>query len=111
MKTFYLIAAILGTIVPWIFFAGFVSANGTDFSQFIQLLFANGPSSGLTADLLIATGIFWVWSWRDAKENRVAGWWLTIPAIWLVGLSLGLPLYLWLRERVREAGPAAPPAE
>lgn len=102
MKTLYLAAAVLGTVLPWAFFAGFLSTNGADIPLFASLLFASGPSAGFTVDLLISCAVFWIWSWRDARETGVSGWWLTIPAIWTVGLSLGLPLYLWLREDARQ---------
>ncbi|WP_422375506.1 DUF2834 domain-containing protein [Roseibium sp.] len=105
MKTIYLAAAIIGTLLPWSFFAGFLAQNGIDLPVFLAQIFANGPATGFTVDLLISCAVFWIWSFRDARENNVAGWWLTIPAIWLVGLSLGLPLYLWLRERALEKQP------
>lgn len=104
MKTIYLTAAVLGTLVPWAFFAGFLGVHGADIPLFVSQLFASKPSAGFTTDLLISCAVFWTWSWRDAREHGVAGWWLTIPSIWFVGLSLGLPLYLWLREKAREGG-------
>lgn len=72
MKTFYLAAAVFGTILPWLFFAGFTSEHGPNLLLFVQLLFANGPSSGFTTDLLIACTVFWVWSWQDARQNSVS---------------------------------------
>ncbi|WP_353954275.1 DUF2834 domain-containing protein [Brevundimonas diminuta] len=56
-------------------------------------------SSGFSADVLISIAVFLVWSWRDASRNHVSRWWLVLPASCLVGLSLSLPLYLYLRER------------
>lgn len=42
--------------------------------------------------------VFWVWSFVDARTHHVKQWWLVIPAGFNVGLSLALPLYLFLRE-------------
>ncbi|WP_305986359.1 DUF2834 domain-containing protein [Roseibium sp. MMSF_3544] len=103
MKTLYLAAAIFGTLVPWLFFAGFIAENGVSLPLFVAEVFATRPATGFAADLLICCAVFWIWSWRDARENAVPGWWLTLPAVWLVGLSLALPLYLWMRERARES--------
>ncbi|MEO1111650.1 MAG: DUF2834 domain-containing protein [Pseudomonadota bacterium] len=103
MKTLYLFAAVAGTVVPWIFFGGFISEHGIDLSLFVAMIFATKPAGGFAADLLICCAVFWIWSWRDARALGLRGWWLTIPAVWLVGLSLALPLYLWLRERESEA--------
>lgn len=98
-RKFYLAMAVLGTVVPWSFFASFFAMNGPDIPLFLQSLFANGAAGGFSADVLITIFIFWVWSWRDATRNSVAHWWLVLPASFFVGLSLALPLYLYLRER------------
>ncbi|MDM7850152.1 DUF2834 domain-containing protein [Pseudochrobactrum kiredjianiae] len=97
-KNFYLAMAIIGTLVPWLFFGSFFALNGLDIPLFLQSLFANGAAGGFSADVLITIVVFWIWSWRDAAKNNVTHWWLVLPASCFVGLSLALPLYLYLRE-------------
>lgn len=99
VRTFYLASAVVGTIVPWLFFGSFFALHGPDVPLFLQSLFANGAAGGFSADVLICIAVFWVWSWRDAARNNVKRWWLVLPASFCVGLSLALPLYLYLRER------------
>lgn len=99
VRSFYLVMAVVGTVVPWVFFGSFFALQGLDISRFVASLFANEPASGFSVDVLISIVVFWVWSWRDAGERDVARWWLVLPASCLVGLSLALPLYLYLRER------------
>ncbi|RDE07659.1 DUF2834 domain-containing protein [Pelagibacterium lacus] len=101
-ETFYLAMAVAGTVVPWLFFGYFFALHGLDLPLFVQSLFANGAAGGFSADVLISIVVFWVWSWRDAARNNVAPWWLVLPASFFVGLSLALPLYLYLRERCKE---------
>lgn len=101
MSRFYLVAAIVGTVVPWIFFARFIATTGLDPLAFIAALFTTAPATGFTADLLLSSVIFWVWSYRDAAETGTRHWWLVLPANWAVGLSLALPLYFLLRETAR----------
>jgi hypothetical protein len=48
--------------------------------------------------VLISLLVFWVWSYTDSRARGVRRWWLVIPASFAVGLSLTLPLYLYLRE-------------
>lgn len=98
MKTFYLIFAIMGTVIPWFFFARFFAAEGLDLGLFVQSLFANGAAGGFVADVLISIVVFLVWSYTDARKQGIRRWWLVLPATFLVGLSLSLPLYLYLRE-------------
>ena len=99
VRHFYLAMAIAGTLVPWLFFGTFFAQQGPDIAPFLKSLFANGPAGGFSADVLISILVFWVWSWRDAARHGVARWWLVLPASFFVGLSLALPLYLYLRER------------
>lgn len=99
IKNFYLVMAVVGTVVPWVLFASFFTAHGLDIPLFLQSLFANGAAGGFSADVLICIIIFWVWSWQDAAKHNIKRWWLVLPASFCVGLSLALPLYLYLRER------------
>ncbi|MVO15018.1 DUF2834 domain-containing protein [Parasedimentitalea huanghaiensis] len=98
MRRFYVAAAVIGTLVPWLFFGSFFALNGLDINAFILGLFANGAAAGFSADVLISMVVFWVWSWQDAQRQSLQHWWLVLPAGFTVGLSLALPLYLWMRE-------------
>lgn len=98
-RTFYFVMAVIGTVVPWLFFGSFFMRQGPDIPLFLQSLFANGAAGGFSADVLISIVVLWVWAWRDAAKNNVAHWWLIFPASFFVGLSLALPLYFYLRER------------
>ena len=97
-KPFYLIAAIAGTVIPWFFFAQFFADAGLDIPGFLQSLFVNGAAGGFSADVLISILVFWIWSYQDAQKHTIKRWWLVLPAGFSVGLSLALPLYLYLRE-------------
>lgn len=99
VRHFYLVMAVIGAIVPWLFFGSFFVENGPNVPLFLRSLFVNGAAGGFSADVLISILVFLVWSWRDAARNHVSRWWLVLPASFLVGLSLSLPLYLYLRER------------
>ena len=98
MRPLYALAALVGTAVPWLFFGSFFAANGFDIPGFLSGLFANGAAAGFSVDVLISIAVFWLWSFGDARRHAITRWWLTLPAGLSVGLSLALPLYLWLRE-------------
>ncbi|WP_449227794.1 DUF2834 domain-containing protein [Azospirillum argentinense] len=91
--------AVVGTVAPWVLFGSFFAAHGPDLPLFLQSLFVNGAAGGFSADVFASIIVFWVWSWRDAVKLQVERWWLVLPATFFVGLSLALPLYLYLRER------------
>ena len=97
-RSFYLAFAIIGTVIPWLFFANFFANAGFNILLFVESLFANGAAGGFSADVLISIIVFWVWSYADAQQHNVQKWWLVLPASCTVGLSLALPLYLYLRS-------------
>lgn len=101
LRNFYLLMAVVGTILPWLFFGQFFAANGLDIPRFVMDLFANGAASGFSVDVLISILVFLVWSFADARTHGVDRWWLVLPASCIVGLSLSLPLYLYLRTDPR----------
>jgi len=68
LKRFYLVCAVIGTIVPWVFFASFFAAEGFDIPLFVQSLFANGAAGGFVADVLISIFVFLVWSFADSRR-------------------------------------------
>lgn len=96
-KSFYMVTAVIGTIIPWLFFAQFITQAGLDLPLFATSLFVNGAAGGFATDVLIAAVVFLVWATADARQRQVRGWWLIFPAAFFVGLSLALPLYLYLR--------------
>ena len=101
MRTFYLVMGVIGTVVPWAFFGTFFAGHGIDIPLFARSLFANGPAAGFSADVMLSIGVFWVWSFLDARETGTRPWWVVLPAGCFVGLSLALPLYLYLRAGAR----------
>ena len=102
MKRFYILMMIVGTLVPWLFFGQFFSENGINIFLFIKSLFVNGAAGGFTADIIISIFVFWIWSFVDARKNNVQNWWLILPTSCFVGLSLSLPLYLFLKLKTQE---------
>lgn len=71
VKRFYFIAAVLGTLVPWAFFADYFYSNGFAPMAFLGTLCVNGAAGGFSADILISILVFWVWATRDARRHGV----------------------------------------
>ena len=101
VKMFYLIAAIVGTVLPWIPFWPFLVQESFSPYSVIQALYANGAASGLTNDFFISCVVFWVFVFTDAKRLSLRSWWFVMPAAPLIGLSMALPTYLFIREHQR----------
>lgn len=104
MQRFYLTVAVVGAVIAWLFFGSYFASHGPDIVGFVAALFVNGPGSGFAFDLLMSIGLFWIWSFIDARRHGVPHWWIVLPTASFVGLILAMPLYFFLRERhVRDA--------
>ncbi len=94
MKTVYLIWAIIGTVVPVMFFLGVFHDEVVGLTGFIPAIFANGPAGGFTADLLITSFVFWTYMFTT--KGGPSPWPFVVMNLF-VGLSLALPAYLYWR--------------
>jgi hypothetical protein len=97
MKTFLIVCCIMGTVIPYWFALPFFLIHGLNFKLFLEEIFATRISSFFAADLVVSSVIFLIWSRREARDKKLAGWWLVLVANLVVGLSLALPLYLLKR--------------
>lgn len=100
LRMIYLALAIWGAIHPMYWFVTYMSEQGTGLSGLIDAWYVNASTTGLTWDLTIAAIALTVWI---IAETWVLRNWLAliaIPATFCVGVSCGLPLYLFLRTRL-----------
>ena len=97
MKNIYLILAIVGAVIPYVFFIGFFRSEGVDLVAFVGGLFTNGAAGGFSADLLIASFVFWLFMFSRQTEGPKP--WLFIALNLTIGLSCALPAYLWANEK------------
>lgn len=99
MKTIYLMLAIVGGILPWALLLPFVQANGFSLAGAGEILFANGLTGGLTADLVISSLVFWLYMLDQRRAGAGPNPILFILINLFIGLSCALPAYLYARER------------
>jgi len=100
MKNAYLLLAVVGAVIPMLFFIDFFSASGFGLMGFIEALFVNGATSGFTADLLISSAVFWTYMFANKDGPR--------PPVFIllnlcIGLSCALPAYLYVSLKRQEA--------
>jgi hypothetical protein len=99
MKNVYLMLAIVGGVVPYIFFAQHFSSEGFGLGGFVQALFANPAAGGFTADLLLTSFIFWLYMFNQrGRENGPAPWLFVLLNL-SIGLSCAFPAYLYAVKR------------
>ncbi|MEM6483002.1 MAG: DUF2834 domain-containing protein [Pseudomonadota bacterium] len=99
MKYVFLALAVWGAIHPMYYFISWFNANGYDIMAMVDAWHVNDATSGLVWDLTVAAAALTLWViWETVKARD----WLrliAIPATFCIGVSCGLPLYLFLRIR------------
>ncbi len=99
MKTLYLVLAIVGAVLPYVFFIQHFSSEGAGLPGFVAALFANPAASGFTADLLFTSAVFWLFIFHQRSRERGPSPILFMALNFFIGLSCALPAYLYARER------------
>jgi hypothetical protein len=99
LKALYLALCIAGTILPYTQFIPFLREHGLDFQEFWGQLFATRIGGFFGMDVIVSSVVLWVLVGVEGRRAGVRGLWAPIAANFAVGVSLGLPLFLYLRER------------
>ncbi len=107
LKTLYLILCVIGAVLPCWQFVPWVSQNGLNMPLFFHQLFANRISSFFGMDVFVSAAVLVVFVRSESSRLRIAGRWLPVLALLLVGVSLAFPMFLYMRERnLEQAEPA-----
>jgi len=99
MRIVFLILACVGAILPMFYFVSWFQEFGWSLGAIIEAWNVNDATTGLVYDLTVSAVALTVWVIMETVRN---GRWLNlvaIPATFCIGVSCGLPLYLWLRLR------------
>ncbi len=105
-KNVYLVLCILGTAIPYSQFVPWVLENGLHLSLLVRQLFANRISAFFGLDVLVSSAVLLVFMRMEGRYLRMRLRWLPIAGLCVVGVSLALPLFLYLRERALEENQA-----
>lgn len=109
MKIRHLYAALCvpGALLPWWQFLPWLSEHGADLPLFFGHLFANGVSGAFGLDLIVTALVICCLIVVEGRRVGVRHLWVPVLATFLIAVSLGLPLFLYLRERALEENEAS----
>lgn len=99
LRMLYLALAIWGTVHPMYYFISWFNENSWSIMAMVDAWHVNNATSGLVWDLTVAAVTLTIWIIAETwvRKNWIAL--LAIPATFCIGVSCGLPLYLFLRSR------------
>ncbi len=99
MKKLFLVLAVIGAILPYLFFIQHLSSEGFSPSKLTAAVFANPGAGAFTTDLLLSSGIFWIFMFLERSRKKGPNPLLFILLNCFIGLSCAFPAYLYARER------------
>ena len=99
LKTVYLVLCTLGVALPYWQLAPWLFEHGLDLPLLVRQLFENRVGAFFGMDVFVSAAALLVFAAGERRRAGVRGLWPVALAVACVGVSLGLPLLLYLRER------------
>ena len=97
-KMLYLVLSIAGTLLPCWQLVPFLRDHGLDFRLFVEQLFATPVGGFFGLDVVVSSVVLWMLVAVEGRREGIRHLWAPIAANLVVGVSLGLPLFLYMRE-------------
>lgn len=99
IQAIYTMLCILGFVFPYSQFIPFLLEYGLDLKLFVEQLFANKISGFFGMDVIVSSLSFWTFVFWEGTRLKMQNLWVYVVCNVLVGVSLGLPLFLLMRQR------------
>ena len=104
MTLVYLVLCALGTALPLSQFLPWFFQHGLNVSLLFSKRSGSRISAGAWLDVVVSALVVLVFIVREGNQIGVQKLWVAIVGLFTVGPSLGLPLFLLLRENHLSAG-------
>ena len=104
LRHVYLFLCLLGIIVPYAQLIPWILEHGLNLPLLVRELFVTRIGAFFGLDVVVSAIVLFVFIFAQRRESGVRHVWLPIVGTLLVGVSLGFPLFLYLRERARNPG-------
>jgi hypothetical protein len=98
-RTLYLALCVAGVVLPYSQLIPFLREHGLDLRLLLDQLFSNRIGGFFGWDVIVSSIVLWVFVFVEGRRAGVRHLWAPLAANLAVGVSLGLPLFLYLRER------------
>jgi len=96
-KTLYLLLCLAGLLLPYSQFVPWLMQERS-LRGFLPAMFANRVSGFFVYDVLVSAAVLVAFMAIERRRLAVRARWAPVVALVTVGVSLALPLFLYLRE-------------
>ena len=98
IKATFLILCVLGTLLPLSQFVPWVIDDGLNMPLFFQELFSTKVGGFFGMDVIVSAVVLFVFIFAEGRRLGMPNLWIPVVATLSVGVSLGLPLFLYMRQ-------------
>jgi hypothetical protein len=99
LRHLYLVFCLLGLLLPYSQFVPWIiEHHALNMPLFMRDLFANRISAFFALDVMVSAIVLLVFIQSEGRRLRVRLLWFPMLGTVFVGVSLGLPLFLYLRQ-------------
>ncbi|MEY2493978.1 MAG: hypothetical protein QOJ45_470 [Verrucomicrobiota bacterium] len=102
LRHVYLGLCVIGTALPYFELIPWLRQHGLDLPLFFRELFGLRIGAFFGMDVIVSALVLFVFIYAEGARVRVRHLWAPVLGTFFVGVSLGLPLFLYLRQRKRD---------
>jgi Terpene cyclase DEP1 len=99
MAVVHLFLSLLGAVLPYAKFVPWVREHGLNLPLLLTELFSTRIGGFFGLDVILSAVTLLIFIRSEGGHRKMRLLWLPVAATCLVGVSCGLPLFLYLRER------------
>jgi hypothetical protein len=107
LRHLYLVFCVIGTVLPYWKFRPWVMDHGLNVLLLCEELFSTRIGAFFGLDVVVSALVLILFIATEGRRIALSLLWLPVIATLLVGVSLGLPLFLFLRQRKLDADAGA----
>ena len=109
LRHVYLMLCMVGAIVPYLQLVPWVLQHGLQLELLVRELFSTCIGAFFGLDVVVSAIVLFVFMFAERRAVVIHHVWLAVLATLVVGVSLGLPLFLYLRQRVLDRAAVTQP--
>jgi len=99
LRYLYLLLAVIGLVLPYSQFVPWIAEHhALNMPLFLRDLFANRISAFFAMDVVVSAIVLIAFVRAEGKRLGMRMLWLPVVSVFVVGVSLGLPLFLFMRQ-------------
>ena len=103
LRHLYLAFCVIGTVLPYWKLVPWVMDHGLNLPLLCEELFATRIGAFFGLDVVVSALVLFVFIATEGRRIALSLLWLPVIATLVVGVSLGWPLFLFLRQRKLDA--------